>query len=248
MAKYVFPIIGGTWSDTWGASRGGGKRTHKGQDIFAPVGAAIVAPADGVISKADNVDSHTGGGDSGGDLGGITIWLTDIHGMAWYFAHNDRNFVETGQKVKQGQQIATVGNTGNAAKTPSHCHLGIKRGGRSGTYINPAPILESAERISQPGDTGSGFGLADAASAGIPGLGGIGGLSTIGNALGVNLPNPISAASGAVSSVGDFLSFIVSPELWVRVLSVLVGILLAGAGVGMIISDTRAGALAGAAS
>ena len=232
MARYVFPIIGGTWSDTWGARRGGGARTHKGQDIFAPVGAPIVAPADGVISKADNVDNHSGTGkDSGGDLGGITIWLTDIHGMAWYFAHNSANYVETGDTVKQGQLIAAVGKSGNAANTPPHCHLGLKRGGRSGTYINPAQTLEGAEKISAP-RSGSGFAIAEAGQ-----LGGSG-PSILGVSL-PSIPNPISGVGNAIGSVTDFLQFIVSPGLWVRVLSVIVGILLAGAGVGMIISDTK---------
>jgi murein DD-endopeptidase MepM/ murein hydrolase activator NlpD len=44
---------------------------------------------------------------------------------SYYFAHLDSQYVRAGQRVKQGDTLGTVGNTGNARFTPAHLHFGI---------------------------------------------------------------------------------------------------------------------------
>ena len=106
----------------WGAPRDGGRRRHQGIDLLAPAGTPLVAVASGHISRLSNVDVGRGG---------ISLWLRDQRGTAYYYAHNHHNLVHLGQQVRQGQVIARVGATGNAKGGPAHLHFQIHpRGGR----------------------------------------------------------------------------------------------------------------------
>ena len=55
-----------------------------------------------------------------------------------YYAHLDEQLVSQGQRVKKGDTLGLVGNTGNAKHTPPHLHFGIY------TYngaIDPLPFI-----------------------------------------------------------------------------------------------------------
>jgi murein DD-endopeptidase MepM/ murein hydrolase activator NlpD len=106
----------------WGAPRDGGRRRHQGIDLLAPTGTPLVAVASGTITRLNNQDRG---------LGGISLWLRDARGTAYYYAHNQHNLVQRGQPVRAGQVIARVGATGNAKGGPPHLHFQIHpRGGR----------------------------------------------------------------------------------------------------------------------
>lgn len=116
-AGMVFPVAGkkSIIGSFWGAGRDGGKRKHEGIDIFARKGTPVVAVADGIVMDAGITPR-----------GGKTVWLrssNDNH--YYYYAHLDKQLVQFGQSVKQGQHLGTVGNTGNAKLTPPHLHFGI---------------------------------------------------------------------------------------------------------------------------
>jgi peptidoglycan LD-endopeptidase LytH len=99
----------------YGASRDGGKRAHEGIDIFAKKGTPVIAPTDGYVSRVGT-----------SKLGGKVVWLQDTkRGHSYYFAHLDSQAVRCGVRVRQGQLLGTVGNTGNARNTPAHLHFGI---------------------------------------------------------------------------------------------------------------------------
>ncbi len=130
----------------WGATRyreDGTKRSHKGIDIFAPIGTPLLAPADGVIGKI-----------SEGKNAGKLIWVLDYRGEYGYqFLHCDRiaEGMRVGKRVKKGDVVAYLGISGNAANTPPHLHFGVGRlnqphslnGGKN--YVNPLPFLQPAE-------------------------------------------------------------------------------------------------------
>jgi murein DD-endopeptidase MepM/ murein hydrolase activator NlpD len=106
----------------WGAPRDGGRRRHQGIDLLAPAGTPLVAVASGHISRLSNLDRGRGG---------ISLWLRDARGTAYYYAHNHHNLVHRGQRVRAGQVLARVGATGNAKGGPSHLHFQIHpNGGR----------------------------------------------------------------------------------------------------------------------
>lgn len=117
-----------TFSNDWGAPRGGGSRRHQGNDLMASAGTPIVAPVSGTVTRWRN-----------GGAGGIAMYLWGSDNNEYYFAHNTRNVSAAGSKVSAGQQIATVGNTGNARGGAPHLHFEIHPGG--GGAINPYPSL-----------------------------------------------------------------------------------------------------------
>ncbi len=120
-----------SFTDTYGAPRGGG-RSHHGVDIMAPYGAREFAYTSGVISREH---SNT--------LGGITLYLTGDDGNEYYYAHLSRYAVGQGTRVRAGQLVAYVGNSGDARYTAPHLHFEVHVGaGR--TVVNPYPYAKRA--------------------------------------------------------------------------------------------------------
>jgi len=115
----------------FGASRDGGRRSHKGIDIFAPRGTPVLAIADGIVSRRTN---------SG--RGGKVVWLSSPQKrFNLYYAHLDSQAVKPGQRVQVGDTLGFVGNTGNARTTPPHLHFGIYKFGRSA--VDPFPFVHA---------------------------------------------------------------------------------------------------------
>lgn len=133
---YVFPVFGegASFSSDYRAPRAG-TGWHHGNDIFAPIGVPVLAVADGVLSK---VGVNT--------LGGNRLWLTDDLGNAYYYAHLSAYApnVADGLRVRGGEIIGFVGNTGQAITTPPHLHFEIHPG--DGASVDPYPYLQAWKR------------------------------------------------------------------------------------------------------
>ena len=79
-------------------------------------------------------------------LGGKQVWLRDgLFGNSLYYAHLDSIIATNGQRVKIGDTLGLVGNTGNARTTPPHLHFGVYSHG-SGA-INPLPFLKEEPQL-----------------------------------------------------------------------------------------------------
>jgi murein DD-endopeptidase MepM/ murein hydrolase activator NlpD len=99
---------------------------HSGVDVAGGAGAAVTAPADGVVVLA---------GPPAFSLEGNLVILDHGNGLNSAFLHLARVDVAEGQKVRQGTPIGTIGATGRA--TGPHLHWGMKwRDAR----IDPAPL------------------------------------------------------------------------------------------------------------
>lgn len=128
-ASLQFPVAGKdsrSVGSMFGAPRAGGRRTHHGVDIFAPRGTLVVAGADGEAWVGTN------------NLGGNIIFIGDDARDVWlYYAHLDAQLVAHGARVRRGDPIGRVGNTGNAKTTAPHLHFGIYSRGP----IDPYPFI-----------------------------------------------------------------------------------------------------------
>lgn len=111
------------------------REMHLGLDICSRMGTKVMATADGVVAERRE-DSQFG----------KHIVLSHTRGLETLYGHLMRFAVEAGQKVKRGQVIGYVGQTGRA--TAPHVHYGVRQNGR---WINPLPyILEKNELASRP--------------------------------------------------------------------------------------------------
>ena len=108
-----FPIDGGVLSSPFGHRWG---KFHTGLDIAATVGTAIHACADGRVMFTGTRKRFRRYGN--------TILISHGGGAYTYYAHLNKILVKKNQKVKKGQRIATVGNTGRS--TGPHLHLEVR--------------------------------------------------------------------------------------------------------------------------
>lgn len=152
----VFPVIGKcSWRDTFLASRGGGTRRHLGQDIMAPQMTPLVAAFDGVayLKTSGSHNTLRIQGDNGWcatymHINNDTPGTNDGQGTAKYaFAPG----LSSGDRVKAGQLVAFVGNSGNAEGGAHHLHLELWHRG-SNAVVNAAPSLNAAAKINGPSD------------------------------------------------------------------------------------------------
>ena len=125
---HIFPINGKhDYGDGLGAGRG-----HQGQDVFAECGTKMVAARAG---KVEHVDSHP----EAGNYLVIDGKKTDADYV--YMHLQEAPTVAQGDKVKTGQAIGQVGETGNA----QGCHLHFEMwdsGWQQGQPADPAPELK----------------------------------------------------------------------------------------------------------
>ncbi|MBR6063638.1 MAG: peptidoglycan DD-metalloendopeptidase family protein [Bacteroidales bacterium] len=121
-------------------------RMHTGVDLSAPKGTPVYATADGVVSR-----------EKGGSGYGIVVILNHGYSYQTLYAHLSKKVVKPGQKVKRGQLIGYVGNTGLSFGT--HLHYEVIK---NGVKVNPVhyffdditpeeydAILESSKIVNQ---------------------------------------------------------------------------------------------------
>jgi murein DD-endopeptidase MepM/ murein hydrolase activator NlpD len=117
VTDFTCPIRGPlTFSNTWGAPRGGGRR-HEGTDLMNAHGTPNVAVVSGTFR------THRSG------LGGLSIYLHGDDGHTYYYAHLSQ-VVGPDRRVAQGEVIGRTGSTGDA--TTPHTHFEFHpNGGRA---------------------------------------------------------------------------------------------------------------------
>ena len=100
-------------------------KNHKGTDIATEMGSKIVSATDGKVVLVSTT------GDYGNHL---KIQTNDV---IIVYAHCNKLYVNEGDMIKQGQEIAEVGSTGNT--TGPHLHFEVRYQNR---YVDPQLILE----------------------------------------------------------------------------------------------------------
>ena len=141
---YVFPVYGPSqFGDSYGAFRGDvAGNWHHGDDIFAPLGAPILACADGIVFSV-----------GWNDVGGNRLWLRDDQGNEFYYAHLSAftPLAKNGLHVHAGEMLGFVGNTGDAQGTPTHLHFEVHPTsllfmGYDGA-VDPTPYLSAWQHL-----------------------------------------------------------------------------------------------------
>ncbi|WP_018254746.1 M23 family metallopeptidase [Salinispora mooreana] len=147
-ARRVFPVR---------ASNASYHPTHSiypATDIFADCGAPVVAVTDGSVLEVSRVDRFDPGGPRGPFNGGLSVAVLGDDGVRYYGSHLTEVAagLDPGVRVAAGQQLGTVGRTGNANNV-CHLHFGISPPcpGKDGWWIRrgvvwPAPYLDAWRR------------------------------------------------------------------------------------------------------
>ncbi len=143
-----------SYEDTWGAARPQGG--HEGTDLMSPTGTPEVAITDGTIVPVKGANEN-----GWNRLGGYTVMLEAAYdagpievGDLFYYAHmEEESGLKVGTKVRAGQQIGVVGDTGEGreatrGKFPPHLHFGWYEAGSASSRtnlesgaMNPYPLL-----------------------------------------------------------------------------------------------------------
>ncbi|HHW60902.1 MAG TPA: peptidoglycan DD-metalloendopeptidase family protein [Syntrophomonadaceae bacterium] len=94
-----------------------GTSFHDGIDIANNAGTEVLAAADGIVTFAGYMPVY-----------GRTIIIDHGYGLQTKYGHNSNLLVAVGDKVKKGEQIAEMGNTGRS--TGPHLHFSIYKNGQ----------------------------------------------------------------------------------------------------------------------
>jgi murein DD-endopeptidase MepM/ murein hydrolase activator NlpD len=107
----------------------GERGIHQGVDIAAPAGQPVHASADGIVMRAGEVTGL-----------GRAVYLAHGYGLVTRYGHMSRVDVKPGQRLKRGDVLGLVGNTGRS--TGYHLHYEVRLDGEP---VNPLGyILDDA--------------------------------------------------------------------------------------------------------
>ena len=126
--RFIWPATGRI-SGLFGSQRiykGEPGAYHSGVDVAGPVGAQVVAPAEGVVILA---------ADHPFTLEGNLLMIDHGMGLNSAFLHLSRIDVRVGQHVRQGDPLGAIGRTGRA--TGPHLHWAMKW---RDVRIDPQPL------------------------------------------------------------------------------------------------------------
>ena len=105
--KFIYPIDKYIITGVYGSQRilnGKPRRPHYGIDFHAPEGTPVKSMMDGVVTLVENDMYFTGG----------TIIFDHGHGISTLYMHMKDINVKKGQKVKRGEIVGTLGQSGRA--------------------------------------------------------------------------------------------------------------------------------------
>jgi murein DD-endopeptidase MepM/ murein hydrolase activator NlpD len=109
----------------------GRRAIHEGVDMAGPIGTPILAPADGEVTYVGRQRGY-----------GRLVKIRHENGFETVYAHLNRARVRVGQRVRRGDRVADMGNTGRS--TGPHLHYEIRLNGRP---LNPMKFIRAAHHV-----------------------------------------------------------------------------------------------------
>ena len=147
-ARYAFPVqpVSGC-----NVHYGHFHHDYPATDIFSNKGCRFVAPTGGVVIEVSRTDRWDPSTNRGADRGGRSVAVLGDDGVRYYGSHLLRvaGGVEPGVRVRAGQLLGLIDNSGDARSTPTHLHFGISWPTRDGIWwvrrgmVYPWPYLDS---------------------------------------------------------------------------------------------------------
>jgi murein DD-endopeptidase MepM/ murein hydrolase activator NlpD len=143
--RYRFPVAGCR------ARYGRSHHDYPAADMFTGRGCAFVAPVAGRVDEVTRRDSWDPATDRGADRGGRSVSIVGVDGVRYYGSHLEAVApgIAPGVRVRAGQLLGRIGNSGSARVTAVHLHFAISWPTRPGIWwvrrgmIQPAPYLDS---------------------------------------------------------------------------------------------------------
>lgn len=117
-AGLLWPVAQGKITSGFGPR---GASVHEGVDIRGAQGVSIRAAASGRVVFSGTIGGY-----------GRTIVIYHGDGVSTIYAHNEVNLRDVGERIRQGQIIARLGQSGRA--TAPHLHFEVRKHGRP---LNP---------------------------------------------------------------------------------------------------------------
>ena len=112
-----------------------GSAHHPGLDIDGATGDPVVAAAAGRVTVAGPAPAGYGGY-------GLVVMIDHGDGLMSISAHLSKVLVRSGQEVRPGDRIGSMGTTG--VVTGSHLHFELRR---RGVQVDPKPWLGTRSRV-----------------------------------------------------------------------------------------------------
>jgi peptidoglycan LD-endopeptidase LytH len=143
--RYRFPVAGCR------ARYGRSHHDYPAADMFTGRGCAFVAPVAGRVDEVSRRDTWDPASDRGADRGGRSVSLLGVDGVRYYGSHLEAVApgIVPGARVRAGQLLGRIGNSGSARVTAVHLHFAISWPTRPGIWwvrrgmVQPAPYLDS---------------------------------------------------------------------------------------------------------
>lgn len=129
-AGWTWPVSGEVITPYRNGSDPYANGQHRGVDIGAPVGTAVVAAAGGEVRFAGTAGSS-----------GLTISIRTADGYDTSYLHLSSIATRAGSRVSAGDRIGAVGMTGTRSATPPHLHFGVRDAGTRHDYHDPLAFL-----------------------------------------------------------------------------------------------------------
>jgi murein DD-endopeptidase MepM/ murein hydrolase activator NlpD len=147
-ARHVFPVqpVAGC-----GVHYGRVHHDYPATDIFARKGCRFVSATDGVVTEVSRTDRWQPSTDRGADRGGRSVAVLGNDGVRYYGSHLEsvEDGIAPGARVRAGQALGRIDNSGDARYVPTHLHFGISWPTRDGVWwvrrgtVYPWPYLDS---------------------------------------------------------------------------------------------------------